>query len=170
MVCKSPPLQALKTPMKHQERQDNLCYYVDWKLDIEKLDMEAVAAYCEDFDFHPSNPIGVFHDLTILMSAFVASVLRRIDNKATEFLAPHLQRYVAWMRLQQAKLVVEAPQIVQSELTYSSLDIDKQATLCTSPESVNKHSELVVRVGRSLPSIINGVADPLEILFIDSLI
>ena len=146
-----------------------LCCRLESKPDIDLLNEKEISNYCNNIKAPESDPISFFQDIATLKSMFATEALKSIDSKGFELPAPHLQRYVTWLRLQQDSFLADGLPRAFSDLKSAPLNPGHQEVLCKSIEKANKQGELVVRIGRSLSEILHGQVDALGLIFEDDL-
>ena len=131
------------TPVEAQPKQ--VFYNVEWKPDMDIMERHQILEYCEKgLALKPARGI-LLHDLSFLLFSYISTSLQKLaDFKST---VPHIQRYIAWMRIQSES----HPE--WKSLLQNSEYID---ALSNRLESSTEQGKLYVAIGRKLTHILSG--------------
>lgn len=151
------------------ERCRRLCYSFTWQPDIDLLSQQELRAYCKapkTFEFPLNERI---EDLEFICFSFLSSALEDLGCMDISMLKPHFQKYVAWMKHQQAKY--QSGELIHWRPEWECLRQDTNYTedvmlrLNTSAEG-----RLYAALGKNLLGILEGRVDALGLLFSGELV
>lgn len=150
---------------------------MNWRLDVDLVEPQI----CEKHVQASVKPLRhTESDLYRVAEAFnLASIVHILDalNELKSFAAvrisqlpPHLHRYVAWMEYQASqfrvgKILHQRP---EWRLVLHSASLRRQ--LLQEVESIGPEGQLTNRIGSRIAAILQGEADPLQIMFGDDLL
>ena len=154
-----------------QREWRRLCFNIDWKPDVDLLDVEQA----QDFfragakTQSSSDPEQRNRDLEFIVFHFISKALEEFDRRKPTPPKAHLNKYVEWMRYQMERYsdgmiphaLPEWPAMAKDE-AYVDKIIQEIAG--------SAEGRLALRVGPNLSAILRGDADPLELLFQDDLL
>ena len=155
---------------RRQTDSQQLCYHLEWKPDVELLEQRQAKDFFKGTQPKRSEPAAFYEDLTFLIYAFLSQTLQDLDRCMPNSLAPHLQKYIHWMRLQVHRCNVGS--LPHSHRSWQNLlkDEDYLTQFCDRMERTNCQGKLYVSVGRNLRKIIYGELDPLDLFFKSNLL
>jgi acyl transferase domain-containing protein len=148
------------------ERCRRLCYSFTWKPDIDLLSQQELRAYCKAIENENSGfPLNErIEDLEFICFSFLSSALEELGCMDISKLKPHFQKYVAWMKYQQARY--QSGELIHWRPEWEFLRQDKHyfenvmLRLKTSPEG-----RLYAALGTNLLAILEDRVDVLDLLF-----
>ena len=150
-------------------QEKRLCYNLDWKPDVDLLDPEQVLEYCQAVSPNLAEPIEFYQDLRFLLFSYISESLMAVRDNQPTTLAPHLQKYVRWMRVQVDRYETGDLPCSQSNWKTMLRDDVYKDRLASRIEQACKEGKFFVEVGRNLIGVIQGAVDPLELMFEGSL-
>lgn len=125
--------------------------------DISLMDQSQLQSFIQPNTEDSSSEARFDQELHMVLEWFISSALEELKKQSFSKLQLHIQRYVDWMHRKSMNFSASG-----TKMTENSADRD---ALIQRVESTNDRGKVYVTFGRSLQSIIRGVADPLEILF-----
>ena len=141
-----------------------ICYSMDWKPELAFLAKDKIVSYCQ-LDADTSEPTDFYRDLTLVVLYLVMKTLKYVQDNCITPTEPHLRKYLAWLRMQadkykSGKATINGLDWVSLVRDETAMDLNVQRMKDTGPEG-----NLLVTVGRQLPSILEGKSSPLEVMF-----
>lgn len=143
----------------------HLCYHLDWKPDVELSDHQLAKDWFEKARLERPEPAGFYEDLTFLIFMFLSQTLNKLGQEELSETAPHLQKYMSWMRLQLNRY--DTQDLPYSLSSWKALleDTTYLSKFCDRMENINCQGKLYVTVGRNIIGILRGEIDPLDLFF-----
>lgn len=153
------------TETKEGEKARRLCWNFDSRPDIEMLSTkDLLIQVTTDFPLHPS-PLELDHDVKLLLYLCILRTLRKLTPEDRDKLAPHHQKYLAWMEREKQKLSVDAPTTKGIDFR-EVLDYEPFYTqLLDHLEGLNCRGRFYAVLARNLYEILTGEQDALQIMF-----
>ena len=146
-------------------KKRHLCCNLDFKPDLDLITTAQAQEFCDASRPKTSSPAGFYKDLQVVIYSFIKDTLETLDKRNVTKLEPHHVKYVDWMRHQ-------LDRCKNGKLAICHDDIAKLQTVPEFRESLIKRVErhsvegaFFIEVGRKLPDILDGLVDPLELLF-----
>lgn len=159
-----------KPSVTSQVEHRRLCYLIESKPDFQYFSKEQLLSYCRPQDSSAEDPAAFYDDLEILLLYYVRTCLASLNSSKVQDLPKHLQRYVAWLRWQ----VKRYDSRVVSARRHDALDISNDhkfaEEISEKIENSSIEGKLFVTVGKYIQDIVNGSANPLEVIFRDRLV
>lgn len=150
----------------HSQATDTqLCYYLDFKPDLDLLDHHQTLEYCRGNEMSESEPVEFFQDLQLVMLHFMADALNVLDLRSLHGMKPHFQRYISWMRLKMDQLSAMALPNALPKWSALLRNKENQAAVVDKVENSNAQGKFYVEVGRNIVNILEEKVDPLALLF-----
>jgi NADPH:quinone reductase-like Zn-dependent oxidoreductase/SAM-dependent methyltransferase len=147
-----------------------LCWNFDYRPDIELLSTEELLTQVTTgFPLQPS-PVEFDHDVKLLLYLCILRTLRKLTDKDKDKLAPHHQRYLAWMEREKQKLSVDAPATMGIDFKGVLSDDVFYMKLLDRLEGLNSRGKFFAVLARNLYEILTGQQDGLQIMFQTSLV
>lgn len=143
-----------------------LCYNIDWKPDPVLLSNQEMEAYC----VRSSNDVEIFgtgEHLDLIIYHFVLEALNKDIDEKTLQSKPHLRNYITWMHYTAENFDALCSQS-GSHASICRESISDSHLLEMLEKSEAPRDKIVMRVGKSLQSILSGKADALQILYGDT--
>ncbi|KAJ5595529.1 uncharacterized protein N7459_001737 [Penicillium hispanicum] len=150
----------------------HLCFNLDWKPDITMLDQENANRLFRaqiPSELADTDPSEVITDVERICYMYLRRYFRDHDDSKIDPSKPWYRKYISWMKHQferhdRGELIHAAAedwnQLAEDDIYFAQLE---QKLQDSTPEA-----KMSVTVGRVLGPILQGAADPLEILFKDS--
>ncbi|KAI1260500.1 hypothetical protein F5Y18DRAFT_405602 [Xylariaceae sp. FL1019] len=143
----------------------NLMYQLDYKPHMSLLKPRQLAEICNDSK--PSRDESAmshyFTKLTTLIRVVLVRTLRNMSDADRRHTPAFLTRYVTWMEQvadQESQLSIS-----ENECLADSQDDAKIETLLQEVETLHPPWQMFPTIARNLPDILNGMVDPLELVF-----
>lgn len=152
----------------HESQQ--LCYHLDWKPDVELSDHQLAKDWFEKARLERPEPVGFYEDLTFLIFMVLSQTLNNLGQEKLSDIAPHLEKYIGWMRLQLDRY--DANVLPCSLSSWKALleDTTYMTKFCDRMENTNCQGKLYATVGRNINGILRGEIDPLDLFFKNDLL
>lgn len=148
-----------------------LCFNIDWKPDPSLLDQTLAERVIQAPLHTPAEtPSGMIEELEFVCYMYISKVIASCTAEKVAKMLPHHQKYISWMRHQLQRY--EANDIMHGHPEWRQLAQDQSFidNLIPRIRDSSHDGKLGVAVGESLPDILSGEADALEILFKDKLV
>ncbi|KAA8651304.1 Type I Polyketide synthases (Type I PKS) [Aspergillus tanneri] len=147
-----------------EEQSRRLCWNFDYRPDIELLTRDELHdEVTTTFPIQPS-PFQLDHDVKLLLYLCILRTLKQLTPADIEKLAPHHQRYLAWMQREKKK--------VDTESTNSGVDVKPHLDddhlyieLLNRLENENKRGRFYAVLSRNIYNILTGTQEALELMF-----
>ena len=154
------------------QRRDprQICFGMIWKPDIDLMSPEEIVAYCKTNNPDVAGPTSFYEDLESILYHYIEKTLEGIEDIDVMYLKPHMQRYIAWLKMQASKYTSLSRSNARLGRTSIIRDSAELEATVSRVEDANDEGKFLVAVGRNLESIIRGTSDPLEIMFRDGLV
>ncbi|KAE8372689.1 hypothetical protein BDV26DRAFT_273649 [Aspergillus bertholletiae] len=158
------------TEKEEVEKPRRLCWNFDFRPDIELLTIdELLAQVTTGFPLQPS-PLELDYDVKLLLYLCILRTLDRLTPGEKDNLAPHHQRYLAWMEREKQKLYgdssttrgIDFRRVLNDEMFYNQL-LDRL-------EGLNSRGKFYAVLARNIYEILTGQQDALQIMFQTSLV
>ena len=161
---------SAEAPSQSQFQARQLCYYMDWKPDIEVLANQQVLQYCKTACAAAKDPIEFFEELTFLLFVLIFKTMKEVTSQGINPSLGYLRNYVSWMQRQLD--MFDGGELLHSRPDWTILlrDLEFQGILWDRVGKTNKQGELYLKVGQNLTGILSGQVDPLDLLFENDLV
>jgi acyl transferase domain-containing protein/NADPH:quinone reductase-like Zn-dependent oxidoreductase len=152
------------------ERPRDICYDMVYKPDLSLMDAKqlACATTLGDTDAKAEILMARFYQDLEAALFYLAKKTRdetlTLDPSQT-LTKPHMTRYVTWLDRQIRRYEVGDLTWRRQGWIRDTNDNSEMETLINSLEAANEQGQVFARVGRALVSIIQGVQDPLAVIF-----
>ena len=154
-----------QTPESAKMDKRHLCCNLHWKPDPELMTHTQTLQYCEASRPEEPSPVGFYKDLRLAIFSFIHEAVEMLGGKDITKFEPHLVRYVEWMRHQIDRCNKGELAIGRDEMTKILTNPDFRKALLERVKQTSKEGKLFVEVGNNLLDILDGLVDPLELLF-----
>ena len=157
--------------LQNHNSQSRLCFYMDWKPDVDLMDFGSVSSYCSSRAREPlqlSNRMLEEKELICRIGLQQLSDAKLSEDKVKR--KPHLQKYLSWMEHKLGQTSGDKGAAYARELRDLINDESYLTQLYAKVETCDTEGKLVVRVARGLLKIFSGAVDVLELLFKDNLL
>jgi acyl transferase domain-containing protein/NADPH:quinone reductase-like Zn-dependent oxidoreductase/SAM-dependent methyltransferase len=131
-----------------------LCSHMEWKVDLDMLDSNAVHEFCETARVPSGEPSEYFRRMDQIVLQYGARALSEIDV-AGQAITPGLTSYAAWLRSH-----------IDAHPDLRLIDEKDMDVLCDSVRHTVR-GQLHILIGEHLTRFLVGQADPLEVIFCD---
>ena len=150
-----------------------ICFGMRWKPDVDLMSPAQVVRYCKTRAPMVIEPTRFYEELRLVLYHYAIIALDSIQDMDTNCLAPHMQKYIAWLQMHTSRL--EVKEISDSQVMFMTRgrdgsDMAPIESMADRTKATNPEGDFLVTMGRSLPSIIRGRVDSLEIMFRDKLV
>lgn len=169
------PLQENTAANAASETRD-ICYNVDWKPDIDILEEEGEVEPCLREALKPlelpdleEKSIKQLKDVQLACTLWIIEAVKELEQNplADEAGLPeHLQKYLAWLRLQVQ--LYEQGKLFHQDATWKDMVADpvaRKSFLDEYESSGHPEALVVCRIGRDIAPILRGDVDALHLLF-----
>lgn len=153
-------------------RPRELCFEMAYKPDPSFMDPEQLLAVARYGTVREEEPVSFYQDLDMALFYFAkqASALERSTKHSRELLKPHMAKYMSWLDRQIHEYEVGDPASRRQGWTGRIDDSKAMEGLIDDLERTNAQGRFFMRVGRELVRIIQGLKDPLEVMFESGLV
>ncbi|MCJ1283861.1 hypothetical protein MMC26_003192 [Xylographa opegraphella] len=140
-----------------------LGWNLSWKPDVDLQDSHSMTAYCIA-DSSSSPDVLIQEKELVCFISIMKALEAPLCDQVLEA-KPYLQRHVLWMKQQREKY--EAGTLKSSQPQWMDFvnDNDYEVNLNHRVANSGPEGELIVKVGKHLPDVLNGQMEPLELLF-----
>jgi acyl transferase domain-containing protein len=145
--------------------ENKLCYYVDWKPDVDLLTKEQAQMYCEQAFQATEEPIQFYEDIDFLLTVFITRAIGPMLSREPRSLQPHVRKYLDWMVRQKELLDEGLSPFSLSDWKHRMNDTAYINELCDQINSTCAQGKFFVTIGRNLLAILSGELDALNLLF-----
>ncbi|KAF2728283.1 reducing type I polyketide synthase [Polyplosphaeria fusca] len=147
-----------------------ICYHLDFKPDLELLNLKQLTEYCGKARMQDHEPIQFFNDLTFLLLFFLTQAMSQLKKSNVSSAHPHLLKYFDWAKTQLSLYADDQlPHAKQGWVNLFSNEADIESK-CRKVEEANELGRAYVATGRKLTAILKGDTDALEFLFASGLL
>ncbi|KAF2804409.1 reducing type I polyketide synthase [Mytilinidion resinicola] len=130
------------------------CSHIEWKVDLDTLEMREIQEYCEAARSTKPEPVEYFNNMDVLVFQYGIRALQEVKRQGG-YVAPNMERYAAWLR--------ERIHLTSSPPAKSDAELDR---LCESVVHTTR-GQLHITIGQHLAEFIRGDADPQQVIFAD---
>jgi acyl transferase domain-containing protein len=159
-----------KPSVTSQTEHRRLCYSIESKPDFQFFSKEQLLSYCRPQNLSAEDPAAFYNDLEILLLYYVRTCLAGLESSEVQVLPKHLQKYVAWLRWQVQRYDSRAVSARCHDALDKSNDHEFAEAISEKIKNSSIEGKLFVTVGKHIQDIVNGSANPLEIIFRDGLV
>lgn len=158
-------VSSLHLTSSYESKWKRICYFIDWKPDVDFMHSDSLSSYCELASCHTAPYSGRLVDQAELVSLFyISAVLDETSHRKNPRLEASMDRYVEWMEHQHGSANTQS---VLSSLDGQKIlkDEDFRNDCIRSLEDSGPEGKLYVTVGQNLSAILHGEVDALDLLF-----
>jgi acyl transferase domain-containing protein len=143
----------------------SVCFGLNWKPDIELMDNEQIRSYCQKSWKEESSEVQFYADLALLTYSYIVKAQEALNQTCRDERSTHIKKYLDWIDWQIGRCQDGAGPYAKH--TWDSLVKDSVYTirLAERLKKTNARGKFFVRLGENLTDILEGRADPLEIMF-----
>ena len=154
------------------ERPDvrNICFGMVWRPDIDLMSPEQIASYCRTNSADVVEPTTFYRELGLVLYHYVEKTLRDTQDIDVKTLKPHMQKYVAWLKMQISRFASEPRSDAQIAWASCTQDAETMESMISRIANTNIEGKFLVSIGQNLESILRGSSDPLEIMVRNGLV
>lgn len=151
-----------------EERTRDICYEMVYKPDLSLMDAKQLSCATTLGDTVDEAEIARFYQDLEAALFYLAKKTRdatsSLDPSQT-LTRPHMTRYLTWLDRQIRRYEVGDLTWRRQGWTHETNDSSEMETLIDRLESANEQGRLFMRLGRTLFSIVQGIHDPLAVIF-----
>ncbi|KAL8650013.1 MAG: hypothetical protein Q9210_004076, partial [Variospora velana] len=129
-----------------EDKKRHLCCHLHWRLDLDLMDNAQIQEFCKAT--RPAEPplqAAFYEDLRLAIFSFIQEAVDHVNGKDRAGFEPHIVPYDHMARVQ--------------------MHTDFRTALLEKIQQISTEGRFFVKVGRNLISMLDGVVDPLDLLF-----
>ncbi|KAI4288066.1 MAG: hypothetical protein L6R35_002669, partial [Caloplaca aegaea] len=149
-----------------EDEKRHLCCHLHWRLDLDLMDNAQIQEFCEAT--RPAEPplqAAFYEDLRLAIFSFIQEAVDHVNGKDRAGFEPHIVRYIEWMELQLQRCMTGELTIAHDHMARVQMHTDFRTALLEKIQQTSTEGRFFVEVGRNLISMLDGVVDPLDLLF-----
>ncbi|PZD41177.1 Polyketide synthase modules protein [Pyrenophora tritici-repentis] len=170
-------LQELRTTFigshdEHEvdEKPRHLCTRLTWKPDIDMMSSQQIFQHCSvNRPKQAENAVQSYKSLMTAILCFVVEAVQFLDKRPCLSLPQHLESYVLWLRYQKNRMCNGESPVSHQEVLSFLQDSDARNELIQRVEASGVDGHFFMHLGKHILPILEGTADPLELMFGDGL-
>lgn len=140
------------------ERPDvrKICFGMIWRPDMDLMSLEQIVSYCRTTTADAVEPTTFYEDRRLVLYQQIESTLRDTQDVDVKTLKPHMQKYVAWLKMQISKLASGQRLGARIACVSSTQDAENMESMISRVSNANTEGKLHVSIGQKFESILRG--------------
>ena len=147
-----------------------ICFGMVWRPDIDLMSPEQITSYCKTNSADVVEPTSFYRELRLVLYHYAEKGLRNTQDIDVKTLEPHMQKYVAWLKMQISRSALEHRSDAQTACASCTQDTETKESMINRVANTNLEGKFLVSIGKSLESILRGKLDPLDLMFSNGLV
>ena len=148
------------------ERPDvrKICFGMVWRPDMDLMSPEQIVSLCRTNTADAAEPTTFYRELSLVLYHYIESTLSDAHDIDVKTLKLHMQKYIAWLKIQINKSASEQRSEARIACATRTRDAKTMELMINRILNANMEGNFLVSIGQSLESILRGNSDPLEIM------